>query len=705
MGAFDAFTSGLGEAKPTVTIDSYPLKKGILEGIEPSLSEKIIQAQQAYKEKYGKELPITSGARSYAKQKELFERAKKGEPGIYMPTNPDIDKKEMYHTNAVDISADVPESFLNQFGLHRPLGKKDPVHTVLMPTKKEAEIQNVSLPSKTNEDDGFLAALQKGSLTEVPTQETKPTEETKQPTDTSKLNAFAAGVGGAISKGAGALEQIVGKGVGLVAPETGKAIEQHALEQIKKTQETTKPYIEANPITGAIGEVTGLIASPINKLIPGLGGPAQTMLGGVAKGAAQGAIANVITTPVTDENKSFLTEKLKDALIGGGAGAVVGGVAKAATSLAQPFQNQLSKVSNENVKILRDAGVPVDVAQATGSQFLNRTKAALNDNPFTAGKEAEFIAAQQGAYNKAIAKTMGEDATAITPDIISNAKNRLGGIYDDLYNRYGAKISGQVYKDLASIRDQSLMVLPKGDETIKNIVNDVINKASQNRSLLTGEQYQAQKEILDKLSAQGGAMSLFAQEVKETLLNGLKNSIKNPEDIALLKTTNKQYGNMKKIEDVTLKDPQGNVSPSLLSNSLATKGKRNAIYAEDNELAKLARAGKDILQNKTPNSGTIARLSAQAAPALVGGAVYGAYQGDIKSAAEGAALGYAAPKLAQMLLKNPSSAKYLEQGVSNKTLRSFLELPKKAGEVLPIQPGVVGASSLKELINLRNQGQ
>jgi hypothetical protein len=705
MGAFDAFTSGLGEAKPTVTIDSYPLKKGILEGIEPSLSEKIIQAQQAYKEKYGKELPITSGARSYAKQKELFERAKRGEPGIYMPTNPDIDKKEMYHTNAVDISADVPESFLNQFGLHRPLGKKDPVHTVLMPTKKEAEIQNVSLPSKTNEDDEFLTALQKGSLTEVSTQETKPTEETKQPTDTSKLNAFAAGVGGAISKGAGALEQIIGKGVGLVAPQTGQAIEQHALEQIKKTQETTKPYIEANPITGAIGEVTGLIASPINKLIPGLGGPAQTMLGGVAKGAAQGAIANVITTPVTDENKSFLTEKLKDALIGGGAGAVVGGVAKAATSLAQPFQNQLSKVSNENVKILRDAGVPVDVAQATGSQFLNRTKAALNDNPFTAGKEAEFIASQQGAYNKAIAKTMGEDATAITPDIISNAKNRLGGIYDDLYNRYGAKISGQVYKDLASIRDQSLMVLPKGDETIKNIVNDVINKASQNRSLLTGEQYQAQKEILDKLSAQGGAMSLFAQEVKETLLSGLKNSIKNPEDIALLKTTNKQYGNMKKIEDVTLKDPQGNVSPSLLSNSLATKGKRNAIYAEDNELAKLARAGKDILQNKTPNSGTIARLSAQAAPALVGGAVYGAYQGDIKSAAEGAALGYAAPKLAQMLLKNPSSAKYLEQGVSNKTLRSFLELPKKAGEVLPVQPGVVGASSLKELINLRNQGQ
>ncbi len=704
MGAFDSFASGLGE-KPTVTIEPLNLKsKNILEGIEPSLSERIIQAQQAYKEKYGKELPITSGARSYAKQKELFERAKKDESGIYMPTNPDLDKKEMYHTNAVDISANVPEDFLNQFGLYRPLGKKDPVHTVLMPTKKPTDLQNVSLQKEPNEDEGFLSALQKGSLTGTPAQETKTTVEATKPTDTNKLNAFVAGFGGAISKGAGALEQIVGKGVGLVSPDTGKAIEQHALEQIKKTEAITKPYIESNPITGAVGEVTGMIASPINKLVP-VGGPAQTILGGVGKGAVQGAVANVLTTPVTDENKSFLTEKLKQTLIGGAAGGVVGGVVKGATSLAQPFENQLSKISQDNVKILRDAGVPIDVAQATGSQFLNRTKAALNDNPFTVGKEVEFAAQQQSAYNKAIAKTMGEDADAITPDIIQNAKNRLGDVYDTLYNKYGSKISGQVYKDLAAIRDESTSVLPKGDETIKNIINDVINKASQNRSNLTGQQYQAQKEILNKLSAQGGAMGLYAQEVKEALLSGLKNSIKDPNDIALLKQTNKQYGNMKKIEDVVLKDPQGNISPSLLSNSLATKSKRNALYAEDKDLANLARAGKDILQNKTPNSGTIARLSAQAAPALVGGAVYGAYQGDLKSAAEGAALGYAAPKLAQTILRNAKTSKYLEEGVSNKTLRSMLELPKKAGKVLPVKPGVGGSVALNELINLRNERQ
>ena len=694
MGAFDSFATGLGEtSKATVSIEPFQ---------EGELSNRVALAQQAYKDQFGKELPITSKERSYAKQKDLFERAKRGEKGIYMPLNPDLDKKEIYHTNAVDISSEVPETFLNQFGLHRPLGKKDPVHTVLMPE----DMQKVSYAPEKDDMTGFMEALQKGSLSEKPT-ETKAISQEVAPKDTSKLNAFVAGFGGAISQGVGALEQSVGKGVGLVAPETGKAIEQHALEQIKKTQETTKPYTEAHPVTGAIGEVTGLIANPINKLIPGFGGPAQTIMGGIGKGAAQGAIANVLTTPVTDENKSYLTEKLLQAGVGGAAGGVVGGVVKGATSLAKPFENQLSKVSQDNVKILRDAGVPVDVAQATGSQFLNRTKAALSDNPFTAGKESEFVAQQQSAYNKAIAKTMGEDAAVITPDIIQNAKNRLGDVYDDLYNRYGSKISGDVYKNLAKVRDDALITLPESEQPIiKKIVDDIINKASANKSMLTGEQYQAQKRLLDRLTAQNSNILPYAQELKEVLLSGLKNSIKNPDDIALLKATNKQYGNMKKIEDVVLKDPQGNINPSLLSNSLATKGKRNAIYAEDNELANLARAGKDILQNKTPNSGTIARLSAQAAPALVGGALYGAYQGDLKSAAEGAALGYAAPKLAQAILRNPKTAKYLEEGVANKSLRSMLELPKNIGKNVPeyaAKPGVAGASSLRSLIELKNK--
>ena len=158
MGAFDSFATGLGE-KPKATVSIEPLQ-------ESELSNRVSQAQQAYKDQFGKELPITSRERSYAKQKELFDRAKRGEKGVYMPVNPDLDKKETYHTNAVDISSEVPESFLNQFGLHRPLGKKDPVHTVLMPE----EMQKVSYTPEKDDMTGFMEALQKGSLSEKPTE-------------------------------------------------------------------------------------------------------------------------------------------------------------------------------------------------------------------------------------------------------------------------------------------------------------------------------------------------------------------------------------------------------------------------------------------------------------------------------------------------------------------------------------------------------
>ena len=512
-------------------------------------------------------------------------------------------------------------------------------------------------------------------------------EKIAQTEDKSKINSFAAGFGGAISKTAGAIEQLAGKGIGLVAPETGKKIEQHALEQIQKTEAITNPYIQANPKTALAGEAAGLILNPVNKVLPG--GPTTGMMGTLGQGAVQGAAINALTTPVTDENKPFLTEKLKQAFTGGAAGAVGAGAIKALGGIAEPVTNALGDIGQKAVKTLRDAGVPVDVAQATGSAFLNRTKAALMDNPFTAGKEEVFKATQQSAYNKAIAKTMGEDASAITPDVITNAKNRLGNIYDNLFDKHGSKISGQVYKDLAALRDDAITTLPVNDSAvIKGLVDDIINKASANRSTLSGDQYQAFKRVLDRMSGQNSNTSAFAQDMKEVLLSGLKNSIKDPKDIALLKTTNKQYGNMKKIEDVVLKDIQGNVSPSLLSNSLATKSKRNAIYAEDSQLADLARAGKLVLEQKLPNSGTMARFLAQSPITAAIKAGYG--------------------KTAQMAINNPRVAKYLEQGVSPGMLRDVLNIPKTAGQFVPnyaAKPGAAGATTLRELINLRNREQ
>lgn len=105
-----------------------------LERLNPALLTNLQKAQAAYKQEFGTDMPITSGVRTRAEQQKLFEQSKAGKPGVFSPIDPaSAPGQSTFHTEAVDISTKVPEEFLNRFGIHRPLGKQDPVHAVLMP--------------------------------------------------------------------------------------------------------------------------------------------------------------------------------------------------------------------------------------------------------------------------------------------------------------------------------------------------------------------------------------------------------------------------------------------------------------------------------------------------------------------------------------------------------------------------------------------
>lgn len=103
-------------------------------GLSPDLADRLEQAKAAYLKQYGKPMPITSGFRTKEEQQRLFDQRKSNPNLVAQPGT------SLHETgNAVDIGTTVPESFLNQFGIHRPLGKKDPVHAVLMPSQTPSE--------------------------------------------------------------------------------------------------------------------------------------------------------------------------------------------------------------------------------------------------------------------------------------------------------------------------------------------------------------------------------------------------------------------------------------------------------------------------------------------------------------------------------------------------------------------------------------
>ena len=97
-------------------------------GLKSDLNDRLEQAKEAYRKQYGKELPVTSGFRTYEQQAALASK-----PNPYPVARPGTSMHES--GDAVDIGKDVPDTFLNQYGLHRPF-KNDPVHVQVMPSAK-----------------------------------------------------------------------------------------------------------------------------------------------------------------------------------------------------------------------------------------------------------------------------------------------------------------------------------------------------------------------------------------------------------------------------------------------------------------------------------------------------------------------------------------------------------------------------------------
>jgi hypothetical protein len=140
--------AGYKPSKPTVTFDELEIPKDIeplrkpkkidLENLNPDLQDRIARMQEDWKNNKelnpkGLDLPITRAASTAAEQQDLIKRNAAGEPNIFTPA-PVPSGAKMVHQNAIDLPTTVPDSFLAQYGLFRPLIKKgDPVHVQIDP--------------------------------------------------------------------------------------------------------------------------------------------------------------------------------------------------------------------------------------------------------------------------------------------------------------------------------------------------------------------------------------------------------------------------------------------------------------------------------------------------------------------------------------------------------------------------------------------
>lgn len=513
--------------------------------------------------------------------------------------------------------------------------------------------------------------------------------ETYDPTEgMSTFEKGAAGFGKSLVdtyRGGKQIGAYLGNKIGLVSDETVAGI-QAEIDEAKKRDESLM-----NTGAGLAGNVAGTIGT---MLVPGVALKGASMLPNMGKLATA---VRAVTAPETIKGAAALgagmsalqpvatgESRLENAAFGAAAGGAGQAVGKVISRAIQPVQN-VPKAKTEAARILQREGIPVAASQATGSRALQLTDAAFDNIPTTAGKQAAFRESQQKAFNRAILRRIGEDADEASEEVLANAYNRIGGVFESLTAGKTVKLDTRFLDDLAKVEGGQSKLFPSSQSSgIRSLIDDGINLATKGEvdgALLQAERSKLSKLASDAWRAGNNDMADAYSGIVEAIDNAVARSLPASEKIAL-NAARRQYGNLKVLEKIGVKG--GNISPAKLSNALRVKNKK-AFAIGKGDLVKLAKAGEEVLPAKVGDSGTAQRMMYQ--NILTGGAagtLGGFATGDPMTALQAGAVGMVAPSAIRSLLYSKPVQSYLTSGLLNNVPSGALAVGRGGATLLPV---------------------
>lgn len=435
---------------------------------------------------------------------------------------------------------------------------------------------------------------------------------------------------------------------------------------------------------GKVGYLGGALAQ---MYVPGR---ALTILGDAAKLPALANIGKQVVNPTTYKAATSLgalqgliqptasnESRVLNTAIGAGGGFAGNAIANGISRLAQPVRNALDPIAQKAVDTLRSVGVPLDAAQLTGSPVLSRIRSSFMDNPFTVGAQKEYQQAQQEAFNRAALRTIGEDSKSATSDVMGAAQRRINDVFGDVLNRNKVNVDMPFMQNLASLQAGAAA---EDKKVIGNVINRIFDATDSNGQIPGQIAYGIKKDLDRMASTADTTQNYYARQVRSALMDQINGSL-GAADRDVFSTARGQFRNMKQIEGAIDKEGSGVISPSRLANTLGTKANRaQSVYGQgDQTLVDLAQAGKRLLPDKLPNSGTAARMAMQVGIPLGVGVGEGAMTGDWMGGAKTAASVAAIPKLLQFAINNPATANYLANGIKPGIMRSIMLAPQEYG--------------------------
>ena len=411
------------------------------------------------------------------------------------------------------------------------------------------------------------------------------------------------------------------------------------------------------------------MAAPVLSKAPVIGGQLANLAKGISasKGLAGIPAAGAIQGGVS----SGMTEGDLSGIVPGAVGAgVVGALGKVARPIAE---GAISKARQGYVKTLKDVGIEdLSPGQLTGSKNLELTESVLSNMLPTASAARQKAEGQLRKFTRAALSKAGIDSDVITPEVRAAAEENFGKRYTDMFAGKTVNIDEPVMKTVADISAKQLQKLPTDVAPIvQSYLKDIIQAPGRK---LAGEVYQEARSNLTSLAKDMAPKSSFTantiRELRDALDNAAIRSIPAAEGGKLQKL-NREYGNYKTVQKaasrVSENSLEGLLSPAALLQTVETANKTKGQKGYG-DLYDVARAGRAVLTDSIPNSGTAQRqfvqqLLTQGSLGLGAAGTVGGLTQDPQLAATALIGGLAAPKLAQILLGSKPAQTYFTKGI------------------------------------------
>ena len=222
------------------------------------------------------------------------------------------------------------------------------------------------------------------------------------------------------------------------------------------------------------------------------------------------------------------------------------------------------------------------------------------------GVEA-FQERQAAQWMKAVAKTIGEDADNLNPEVINNYLTRAGKDFEGALSGKNIKFS---QKDINSLADIAAQAKRKVSSNLADVVqfnvNDVLDNLSQfkvgNGGLRTvpGEKLASVRSqiLADLPNIESGARQQVAKIIDK--IDEVVGTHLSPEEVKQLSNARLQWRNFRTIEPLLEKSGDGTINPTQLMQKVASskyiKASRKVVGEDD--LVDLARIGKQFMAKK-----------------------------------------------------------------------------------------------------------